>query len=52
MPRIARQTRPQLVCVLADNSGSMAGEKAQAATRGPEASAVFKAFDPVQNGLR
>ena len=34
MPRIARQTRPQLVCVLADNSGSMAGEKAQAATRG------------------
>ncbi len=34
MPRIARQTRPQLVCVLADNSGSMAGEKAEAATRG------------------
>ena len=34
MSRVARQTRPQLVCVLADNSGSMAGEKAQAATRG------------------
>jgi len=34
MPRVARQTRPQLVCVLADNSGSMAGEKAQAATQG------------------
>ena len=34
MARVARQTRPQLVCVLADNSGSMAGEKAQAATQG------------------
>jgi len=32
--RQARQTRPQLVVVLADNSGSMAGEKAQAATEG------------------
>jgi uncharacterized protein YegL len=34
MPRVARQSRPQLVCVLADNSASMAGEKAEAATRG------------------
>jgi uncharacterized protein YegL len=34
MARLARQTRPQLVVVLADNSGSMAGEKAQAATQG------------------
>lgn len=34
MARQAKQTRPQLVCVLADNSGSMAGEKAQAATQG------------------
>jgi uncharacterized protein YegL len=34
MPRQARQSRPQLVCVLADNSGSMAGEKARAATQG------------------
>jgi uncharacterized protein YegL len=34
MVRQARQSRPQLVCVLADNSGSMAGEKAQAATQG------------------
>jgi len=34
MARVARQSRPQLVCVLADNSGSMAGEKAQAATLG------------------
>lgn len=34
MPRQARQSRPQLVCVLADNSGSMAGEKAKAATDG------------------
>ena len=34
MARQARQTRPQLVVVLADNSGSMAGEKAQAATQG------------------
>ncbi len=34
MARQARQSRPQLVCILADNSGSMAGEKAQAATRG------------------
>src|SRR5271169_2100063 len=32
--RQARQSRPQLVVVLADNSGSMAGEKAQAATQG------------------
>jgi uncharacterized protein YegL len=34
MARQARQSRPQLVCVLADNSGSMAQEKAQAATEG------------------
>ena len=34
MVRQARQSRPQLVVVLADNSGSMAGEKAQAATQG------------------
>jgi uncharacterized protein YegL len=34
MPRQAKQSRPQLVCVLADNSGSMQGEKAQAATNG------------------
>lgn len=34
MPRTAKQTRPQLVCVLADNSGSMVGPKAQAATQG------------------
>jgi uncharacterized protein YegL len=34
MTRQARQSRPQLVCVVADNSGSMAGEKAQAATQG------------------
>jgi uncharacterized protein YegL len=34
MARQARQSRPQLVCVLADNSGSMAHEKAQAATDG------------------
>ena len=34
MPRQAKQSRPQLVCVLADNSGSMAGEKAKAATNG------------------
>ena len=34
MPRQAKQSRPQLVCVVADNSGSMAGEKAQAATTG------------------
>ena len=34
MPRQAKQSRPQLVCVLADNSSSMAGEKAQAATDG------------------
>lgn len=32
--RSARQSRPQLVCVLADNSGSMRGAKAQAATGG------------------
>lgn len=34
MKRKARQTRPQLVCVLADNSGSMYGPKAEAATAG------------------
>ncbi len=34
MARQARQSRPQLVCVLADNSGSMRGEKARAATQG------------------
>jgi uncharacterized protein YegL len=34
MARQTRQSRPQLVCVLADNSGSMAREKAQAATDG------------------
>lgn len=34
MKRTARQSRPQAVCVLADNSGSMAGPKAQAATKG------------------
>jgi uncharacterized protein YegL len=34
MARQARQSRPQLVCILADNSGSMKGEKAQAATQG------------------
>lgn len=34
MPRQARQTRPQLVCMLADNSGSMSGPKAEAATMG------------------
>jgi uncharacterized protein YegL len=34
MVRQARQSRPQLVCVLADNSGSMAQEKAKAATEG------------------
>jgi uncharacterized protein YegL len=34
MPRQAKQTRPQLVCIIADNSGSMAGEKARAATEG------------------
>lgn len=32
--RQARQSRPQLVCVLADNSGSMRGPKAEAATNG------------------
>ena len=32
--RSAKQSRPQLVCVLADNSGSMRGAKAQAATEG------------------
>lgn len=32
--RTARQSRPQLVCILADNSGSMRGPKAQAATQG------------------
>jgi uncharacterized protein YegL len=34
MARQTRQSRPQLVCVLADNSGSMARQKAQAATEG------------------
>ena len=34
MARTAKQTRPQLVCVLADNSGSMSGDKANAATQG------------------
>ncbi len=34
MARSAKQTRPQLVCVLADNSGSMSGDKARAATQG------------------
>ena len=34
MARQTRQSRPQLVCVLADNSGSMAQQKAQAATEG------------------
>ena len=34
MKRTTRRSRPQLVCVLADNSGSMAGPKAQAATEG------------------
>jgi len=34
MARQARQSRPQLVCILADNSRSMAMEKAQAATQG------------------
>jgi uncharacterized protein YegL len=34
MARQARQSRPQLVCVLADNSSSMALGKAQAATQG------------------
>ena len=34
MQRTARSSRPQLVCVLADNSGSMRGPKAHAATEG------------------
>ncbi|MDP7204099.1 MAG: VWA domain-containing protein [Pirellulaceae bacterium] len=34
MTREARQSRPQLICVLADDSRSMAGQKAQAATLG------------------
>jgi uncharacterized protein YegL len=34
MARQTRQTRPQLVCVLADNSGSMVQQKAHAATEG------------------
>jgi len=34
MARNAKQSRPQLVCILADDSGSMAGEKARAATDG------------------
>jgi len=34
MTRQARQSRPQVVCILADNSGSMQGDKARAATEG------------------
>jgi uncharacterized protein YegL len=34
MNRKAGKTRPQLVCILADNSGSMYGPKAEAATAG------------------
>jgi uncharacterized protein YegL len=34
MKRKARQSQPQLVCIVADNSDSMAGEKAKAATQG------------------
>lgn len=34
MTRRARQSRPQLICVIADNSSSMFGEKAEAATDG------------------
>lgn len=34
MTRQARRSRPQLVCILADNSGSMRGPKAEAATHG------------------
>lgn len=34
MARSIAVSRPQLVCVLADNSGSMRGAKAEAATRG------------------
>ena len=34
MQRKAKQNRPQVVCVLADNSGSMSGPKARAATDG------------------
>jgi uncharacterized protein YegL len=34
MNRKSRPSRPQLVCVLADNSGSMYGPKAEAATAG------------------
>ena len=34
MQRKARQSRLQTICVVADNSGSMAGPKAQAATDG------------------
>ena len=34
MTRNARQSRPQVVCVIADNSGSMVGAKAEAATAG------------------
>ena len=34
MKRKAGQNRPQLVCVIADNSGSMVGAKAEAATGG------------------
>ena len=32
MSRRARQSRPQLICILADNSNSMAGAKAEFAT--------------------
>lgn len=34
MARQARQSQPQLVCILADDSSSMAGPKARAATKG------------------
>ncbi len=34
MIRQARQTRPQLVCMVAEDSGSMAGPRAHAATLG------------------
>lgn len=34
MSRSARRSRPQLVCVVADNSSSMYGDKAGAATKG------------------
>jgi uncharacterized protein YegL len=34
MERQARQSRPQLVCLIVDDSGSMSGQKAQAASEG------------------